>query len=211
MVLTEVVLRPTQKTRSVGPDKSILKKDGNKRKSNQENKKFRSMCKPTYDTTADHNVNNSLKSSRHLLRKIEDRNIYPHTNTCTLFLISWKFTKKRSRIIRDISIPDHLPHHALSNRINLKTGLPSMIDKDERLQYDLIKRLLFINKITVPNVHACVSYFIIRMESPSICHKNDLLQLNVISIKKLQLLVLSSKEEHRIHLKTSLSNILITY
>ena len=73
------------------------------------------------------------------------------------------------------------------------------------MQYDLIKRLLFINKITVPNVHACISYFITRIELPSICHENELLQLDVISIKKLRLLVLSSKEKHRIHLKTLLS------
>ena len=113
--------------------------------------------------------------------------------------------KKQLHIIRDISIPDHLPHYGLSNRIELKTGLPSMIDRDKRLQYDLIKKLLSINKITVPNVHACVSYFITIMKSTSVCHKNDLLQLDVISIKKLRLLALSSKEEHRIYLKTLLS------
>ena len=73
------------------------------------------------------------------------------------------------------------------------------------MQYDLIKILLSINKITIPNVHACVSYFITIMKSPSVCHKNDLLQLDVTSIKELQLLVLSSKEEHRVHLKTLLS------
>ena len=67
MVLTEIVLRPTKKPRSVGPQKSLLKKNDNKRKSHQKNKKFRSVYKSTYRTTADHNVNNSLKSSRHLL------------------------------------------------------------------------------------------------------------------------------------------------
>ena len=69
-----------------------------------------------------------------------------------------------------------------SHRIKLKTDSPSMIDRDEILQYDLIKRLLSINKITVPNIHTCVSYFITRMESPSIYHLvivafNALLQL----------------------------------
>ena len=43
------------------------------------------------------------------------------------------------------------------------------------------------------------------MESPSICHENNLFQLKVISIKKLRLLTLSFKEEHHIHLKTLLS------
>ena len=43
VVLTEVVLQPTKKLRSVGPHKSILKKNGNKKKSHFENKKFRSV------------------------------------------------------------------------------------------------------------------------------------------------------------------------
>ena len=53
VVLTEVVIRPTEKPRSVHPHKSILKKNGNKRKSSQENKKFRSVCKPIYEATVD--------------------------------------------------------------------------------------------------------------------------------------------------------------
>ena len=57
VVLTEVVLQPTEKPRSVGPHKLILKKNGNKWKSHQENKKFRSVCKTTYGTTVDRNVN----------------------------------------------------------------------------------------------------------------------------------------------------------
>ena len=108
--------------------------------------------------------------------------------------------KKQLRIIRDISILDHLSHHGLNHRIELKTDSPSMLDKDTQLLYDLIERLLFISKITVPNVHACVSYIITRMESPSICHANDLLQSDVILVKKLRLFVLSSKEEHRVNL-----------
>ena len=66
VVLTEVVLQP-KKPRSVGPHKSILKKNGNKRNSHLENKKFRSVCKSLHGITADRNINNGLKSSRHLL------------------------------------------------------------------------------------------------------------------------------------------------
>ena len=131
VVLTEVVLRPTEKPRSVGPHKLILKKNDKQWKSHQENKKFRSVCKPTYGTTADRNINNGLKSSRHLLYKSKDRNKYPYRNTSTLFPISWKFTKKRLCIIRDISIPDCLPHHGLNHRIELKTDSPSMLGKDK--------------------------------------------------------------------------------
>ena len=48
VVLTEVVLQPTEKPRSVGPHKSISKKNGNKKKSRLENKKFRSANKSLY-------------------------------------------------------------------------------------------------------------------------------------------------------------------
>ena len=94
VVLTEVVIRPTEKPRSAGPYRLILKKNGNKRKSRLENKKFRSMCKPLYGITTDPDINNGLKSLRYLLYKSDDRNKFPLKNTSTLYLISWKFTKK---------------------------------------------------------------------------------------------------------------------
>ena len=40
VILTEVVPRPTKKTRSVGPHKSIPKKNRNKKKSHLENRKL---------------------------------------------------------------------------------------------------------------------------------------------------------------------------
>ena len=46
VVLIEVVLQTIKKPRSVGPLKSILKKNDKQWKSQQENKKFRSVCKP---------------------------------------------------------------------------------------------------------------------------------------------------------------------
>ena len=138
--------------------------------------------------------------------KIKDRNKYLLRNTSTLVPItSWKITKKRSHIISDISIPDCLPHCGFSNRFELKTDSPSMSDKDKRLLYSFIKRLLFIREITVPDVHASVSYIVTRMESPSICHKNSHLQVDVLSVKKLRLFVLSSTEEHCIHLESLFS------
>ena len=168
-------MQPTEKPRSVGPHKSILKKNDKQWKSQQENKKFRSVCKPTYGTIANHNVQYIEKSLRHLVYKSKDRNKYPHKNTSTLFPIIWKFTKKQSCIINDISIPDRLPHPGLRHMTELRTDSSSMLEKDKRLLYDLIERLLFISKIIVPNVHGCVSYTITRMESPPIYHKNDLL------------------------------------
>ena len=58
-----------------------------------------------------------------------------------------------------------------------------MPDENKRLLYGLIERLLFIHKITVPYVNDCVSFIITRMKSLSIFHENDLLQLDVLSMK----------------------------
>ena len=80
-----------------------------------------------------------------------------------------------------------------------------MSDKDKLLLYSLIERLLFICKITALDIHACVSYIITRMESPSLCHKNGHLQVTILSVKKLRLFVLSSTEEHCIYLKSLFS------
>ena len=163
VILTEFVLRPTTNLWSVGPHKLISKKNGNKRKSRVENKKFRSVHRLLYGITADPNISNGLKSPRHLLYKSEDRNKCPLRNTSTLFPISWKFTEKQLRIIRDMSILDHLPHYGLSHRFELKNDSPSMPEKDKRLLYSLIERILFISEIILPDVHACVSYIITKM------------------------------------------------
>ena len=84
----------------------------------------------------------------------------------------------------------------------MNTDSPSMSDKDEQLLYSLIERLLFIREITVLDVHACVSYIITRMELSTLCHKNDHLQVDILSVKELRLLVLSSTEEYCVHLKS---------
>ena len=60
-----------------------------------------------------------------------------------------------------------------------------MSDKDIRLLYSLIKRLLFISKITRPDVHAYVSYIITRMELPTIYHKDKHLNVDVLFMKKI--------------------------
>ena len=77
-----------------------------------------------------------------------------------------------------------------------------MSDKGIRLLYNLIKRLLFIHEITAPDVHACISYIITRMESPTICHKNGHLQVHVLLVKKIQLFVLLSTEDQCAHLES---------
>ena len=59
--------------------------------------------------------------------------------------------------------------------------------------------------IIVPDVHACISYPITRMESLSLYHKKDHLQIHVLAVKKLQLFLLLSTEEHCVHLESLFS------
>ena len=95
VILTKVVLQPTEKPKSVGPHKLISKKNGNQRKSRLGNNKFKSVSKPLYGLTADPNSNNVLKSPRHLLYKSENTNKYQLMNTSTSIpIVGWKITKK---------------------------------------------------------------------------------------------------------------------
>ena len=143
-ILTKVVLQPTKKPRSVGPHKSILKKNCNKRKSRLGNKKFRSVGKPLYWIHANPNSNNGLKSPQHLLYKSKDKKKCPFRKTSTMIpIVGWKITKKRSHIINNISIPGCLPHCRFNHKFKLNTDLPSMSNKDTQLLYSLIDRLLF--------------------------------------------------------------------
>ena len=93
VILTEVVLLPTKKPRSVGPHKSILQKNSNKRKSRLGNMKFRSVSKLLYDVHVNPNSKNGSKSRRPLLYKSKDKNDYPLRTTNTFILIvDWKVT-----------------------------------------------------------------------------------------------------------------------
>ena len=100
-------------------------------------------------------------------------------------IVSWKLTKKRSHIISDISIPGCLPHSGFSQRFKLNADSPSMSEKDTGLLYRLIERLLFTSKITRPDVHACVSYIITRMELLTHYHKDRHLDVDVLFVKKI--------------------------
>ena len=100
-----------------------------------------------------------------------------------------------------MSIPGRLPHCGFSHRFKLNTDLPSMPDKDKWLLYNLTKRLVFIRESTAPDVHACVSYIITRIESPTLCHEIGHLQVDVLLVKKIRLFVLSSTEDQCAHLE----------
>ena len=150
MILTEVVLQPTKKPRSIDPHKFILKKNGNERKSRLGNKKYRSVSKPLYGIHANPNSINGLKSPRHLLYKSSNKNKYPLRNTSTLItIVGWKSTKKQSHIISNISIPGFFPHCGFNHKFKLSTGSPSMSNKYKRLLYGLMERLIFICVIIV--------------------------------------------------------------
>ena len=128
--------------------------------------------------------NNILQQSIFCTNK--DMKTYPFIdNGKSILIVIQKLTKNRSRIISDISIPSSLPHLGIHHRFILNTNLSSMSDKNKRLLYKLIEILLFIGKITVPEVHACISYIITRMILLSLSLEKDHLQVDVLSMKKL--------------------------
>ena len=57
-----------------------------------------------------------------------------------------------------------------------------MSDKDIGLLHRLIERLLFSSRITRPDVLACVSYIIMKMELPTNYHKDGHLNVNVLFV-----------------------------
>ena len=83
VILNKVVIQPTEKPRIGSPHKSIPKKNGNKRKSHLENKKFRSESKSLYGISVDPNSNNGLNPPRLLLYKSKDKIKYPLMDTST--------------------------------------------------------------------------------------------------------------------------------
>ena len=186
VILTKVALRSTEKPRSVGPHKSIPKKISNKNKSRQQNKKFRSVSNPLYGIYVGSSSDDDNVPQRRLLYTNEDKNNHQLMDTGTsISIIAWKLTKNRSHIISDISIPGRLPHSGFSQRFKLNDNSPSISEKDIGLLYRLIKRLLFTSKITRPDVLACVSYIITRMELPINYHKDGHLNVDVLFVKKI--------------------------
>ena len=148
------------------------------------NKKFRSVNKSLYGIHVDFDSDDDYVPQQRLLYTNKDKKNYSLMDTGTFIqIIAWKLTKNRSHIISDISIPGRLPHSGFSQRFKLNTNSPNMSDKDKQLLYSLIERLLFICKVTKPDIHDYVSYIITRMKSPTICHKNGHLQ-TMIQIKR---------------------------
>ena len=85
VILTKIVLRPTKKTRSLGPHKSKLEKTISKKKSCLKNKKFRSVSTQLREVSA---VSNSGKENilqQRLFYTNEDLKNYPFIHTVPLF------------------------------------------------------------------------------------------------------------------------------
>ena len=131
---------------------------------------------------------------------------YPLMDTgASIPIVVWKLTKNCLHIISAISIPGRLPHSGFSQRFKLDADLPSMSEKDVGLLYRLIERLLFTRKITRPDVQACVSYIITKMELPTNYHEDGHLNVDVLFVKKIRLFVLSSVEDRCMHLESLFS------
>ena len=60
-------------------------------------------------------------------------------------IVTWKFTKNRSHIISDISIPGCSPYSGNKQRFKLDVESTKMSTKDIELLYRLIGNLLFTN------------------------------------------------------------------
>ena len=148
VIVTEVVLRQTKNSRSVGPHKSKSKKNGNKKKSCLKNKKFRSVNKSFYGIRVDFDSDDDYVPQQRLLYTNKDKRNYPLINTGTSIpIIAWKLTKNQSYIISDISIPGRLPHSRLSQRFKLNDNSPNMSGKDIGLVYRTSKDLYSQEKL----------------------------------------------------------------
>ena len=100
------------------------------------------------------------------------------------------------------------PLYGVHPNPNIKNGLKStqhlLYKSKDKNDYPLRNTNTSI-PIVVPEVHACISYIITRIELLSLCHKKDHLQIDGLSVKKLQLFLLSSTEEHYVYLESLFS------
>ena len=81
VILTEVVLRPIKKSRSVGPHKLVSKKNGNKKKLCLEDKKFRSVNKSLYGIHVDFDSDDDYVPLQRLLYTNKNKRNHPLKDT----------------------------------------------------------------------------------------------------------------------------------
>ena len=137
---------------------------------------------------------------------------YPFIDTSALIpIVAWKVMKNCSHIISDISIPGHSPHSGNSKRLKLDIESPNISAKDIELLYCLIGRRLLLNKVTVSEVHAFVTYILTRMKLSTSYHNCRHLNIDTLFVKKIQMFVLSSVEDQCTHFETLFLNTRIIY
>ena len=147
------------------------------------------MSKPLYRVSVNPSSDEDNVPQRRLIYTNEGKKNHPLMDTgVSVPIVAWKLTKNWSHIISATSISVCLPHSGFSQRFKLNADSSSMSKKDIGLLFCLIERLLFTSKITRPDVHAYVSYIITRMELQTNYHKDGHLNVDVLFVKKIQLL-----------------------
>ena len=105
-------------------------------------------------------------------------------------IIICKFMKNSSHIVSGTSIPGGSPHSENDQRFKLDVESPSIPEKDIKLFYRLIVRLLFTSKITRLDVQACVAYIFTRMKLPTNYHKDRYLNTDILFVNKIQMFLM---------------------
>ena len=136
-----------------------------------------------YGVPVDPSSDKGIIPQQHLLYTNKDKKNYLLIDIgASISIVSWKLTKKQSHIINDIVISSRLPYSEFSQRFKLNPESPSMLEKDIEILYCLIARLLLASKITRPDVYACASYIITRMDLPTNYHKDTHLNLDALFV-----------------------------
>ena len=103
--LTKVVVRSTEKPRSVGPHKSKLKKTMNKKKSCIKNKKFRSVSTQLRRGSVEPSSGGKNILQQRIFYTNKDLKIYLFIDVCTsIQFFNWKLKKNCSHIISNIPL-----------------------------------------------------------------------------------------------------------
>ena len=102
VILQQVVMQPTKKPRSVGPQKSKSKTTTYKKKSYIKNKKFRSVSTQLRRGSEEPNRNGTSLLQQHLFYTNKDPKNYTFIDVgASIPIVTWKLTKNHSHMISD--------------------------------------------------------------------------------------------------------------
>ena len=186
VILQQVVIQPTEKSKSVGPHKSKLKTTTYKKKSCIKNKKFRSASTQLHRGSTEPTRNGTNLLQRHLFYTNKDLKNYQFIDAGTFIpIVTWKLTKNRSYIIIDKPLSSCSLYSGNNQRSKLDIESSSIPVKDIELFCRFIRRLLFTSKIARPDVQACVTYALTIMKLPMNYCKNRNLNTDLLFTKKI--------------------------